>query len=282
MSPHTRPHPTHPVRQQLDQSVARQFFMVATGVCLCAAASLSLQELHLSATMKLTLVGACLGVAALFGLASWKAHTVSAKWSVLGTAWAGCALVTLVTIGSGFGIQGHDLAFFGLLICLVAVLAGVRHALAMTSFAAAVISGLAVAESEGWLQGGATAARAPLSDPVISQVLLLVAGLAVGLIVARVAKLSLAAYAEREERFRALLHMAVDHYWELDADLRFVQADPSARSVQGAPQGTRLGLRPWETADQVGLAPDQQQQHFDDLLAHRPFARLRTCCYDPR
>ena len=66
-------------------------------------------------------------------------------------------------------------------------------------------------------------------------------------------------------------------YPELDADLRFVQADPSARFVQGAPQGARLGLRPWETADKVGLAPDQQQQHFDDLIAHRPFARLRTC-----
>ena len=277
MSPHSRPSPTPPVRQQLDRTVARQFFMVATWVCLCAAASLSLQELHLSAAMKHTLVGACLGVAALFGLASWKAHSVSAKWSVLGTAWAGCALVTLVTIGSGFGIQSHDLAFFGLLICLVAVLAGVRHALGMTVVAAAVITGLAVAEYEGWLQGGATVARAPLSDPVISQVLLLVAGLAVGLIVSRVARLSLAAYAEREERFRALLHMAVDHYWELDADLRFVQADPSARSVQGAPQGTRLGLRPWETVDRVGLAPDQQQQHFDDLIAHRPFARLRTC-----
>ena len=281
MLPRSDTSPDHAVRDRLNQAVARQFFNVGALLCLLGSASLLLQDLPLSPVAKLALAAACALMAGLFALASWKADAIPAKWSVLGTAWSGCTLVTLVTTFSGFGIQSHDLGFFGLIICLVAVLTGKRHAVIMSVFAGATIVALAGAEAAGWLQGRATAGKAPLSDPVVSQLLLLGAGLAVGLIVSRVAQESLAGYAEREGRFQALLKMAADRYWELDADLRFVQTDTPASSLLGTPPPGRMGLRPWETIDKLGIAPEHQSQHFDDLRACRPFSRLRTCVTTP-
>ena len=261
----------------MNRAVARHFFGVGAAVSLGGAAAIALQDLHLAPAVAVGLVGACLAMAALFALASWKAHALPPQTAVLGTAWAACLLVTGVAVASGFSIQSHSLGFIGLLVCLVAVLAGIRHAGAMTLYAGGVISALAAAESAGWLNGAATVAAAPPSDPIVSQWLLLGAGLGIGLILARVVNESYRAFAEREARFHALLKMAADRYWELDSDLRFVRADPTTSSILAITPDRCIGLRPWETPDQMGIAAAEQDRHKQDLYAHRAFARLRTC-----
>ena len=257
-------HPTSVIdtRQRLSLATARRMFAVGALVCIVGAAALVVQDMHHPLNLQVGLITACLAMALLFALARWKAHVLPPTWAVLGTAWAGCGLVTLVAVAGGRGVQSLDLGFFGLLICMVAVLAGARHAVMMTLCCAAVIAGITAAELDGRLNGAARVAETPLSDPVISLMLLLAAGLSVGLIVAGVADESYRALAEREHRFRALLKMAADRYWELDSELRFVRADATTSSILGTPPEARLGLRPWETADKMGIAPQFQQPHF--------------------
>ena len=263
--------------QRLTLSVARRFFVVGALLSLVGATAIALQDLHLTPTNSIGLVTACGVMAALFGLAGWKAHALAPKTAVLATSWLACALVTGVAAASGFSVQSHALGYFSLLACFVAVFAGVRHAIVLAGYGALVIGALAAADSAGLLHGASRVAAAPLSDPVISQLMLLAGGLGVGLIVARVAADSLRAHGEREERFACLLRMATDRYWELDAELRFVRAATTSGAPLALSPESRFGLRPWETPDYLGVPESLREAHKEDLLARRPFSGLRTC-----
>jgi PAS domain S-box-containing protein len=267
---------SRPESRRLTLSVARRFLAVGAVTSALGAASIEFQDFNMSPALVHGLAAACLSMALLFTLAAWKASALSPKAAVLGTSWAACLLVTGIAVASGFSIMSQALGFFGLLCCFVAVLAGARQAVAMALFGAGVIGGLALAEHAGWLNGAAVMAAAPLSDAFFSQLLLLAAGLGVGLAVARVADDSLRGYAEREQRFSALLRMAADRYWELDADLRFVRVDSTAGDTHAAAAHTPFGLRPWETPDHLGIPPELRQAHQHDLLARRSFQRLRV------
>ncbi len=260
---------------QSDTTVARHVYVLGLAVCLSGAAVFALLDLRLSWAVRLGLVGACLSVATLFAWWRWKSAALSPKWSILGLAWIGCALATLVAIGSGHGIQSLSLGFFALLVCLVAVLAKAGHAVRLALVCGVVLAGLTAADAAGWLDSVASVAGAPLSLPVIAQFLLLAGGLSVGLIVSRFAQAAHRNIAEREQRFRSLLSMVSDGYWELDAQLRFVPADSGTAAVLGGPHNSRFGLRPWETPDMLGIPPDLRSQVFDDLKAHRPMGPLQ-------
>ncbi len=260
---------------RLTLSVARRFLAVGAVTSALGAAAIEFQDFNMSPALVHGLAAACLSMTLLFALAAWKANALSPKAAVLGTSWAACALVTGIAVASGFSVLSQALGFFGLLCCFVAVLAGARHALAMAAFGAATIGALAAAELAGWLNGVAVMAAAPLSDAVISQLMLLGAGLGVGLAVARVADDSLRAYAERERRFGSLLRMAAERYWEMDAELRIVRVDSTSGGVLPDAEQIPLGRRPWEAPDHLGIAPTQREAHRDDLLARRPFHRLR-------
>ncbi len=255
--------------------IPRHAFLIGIAVCLGGVVLLSLPGRPLTPAVQAGLIAACLLMAAVLGVVHWKARMLSLKWAVLGSAWAGCALATLFATAGGYGIQSRSLGFFALLVCLVALLARPGQAVALTLACAAALAGIVAAEAAGWLNGTANMAQAPLSNPAIGQALLLVAGLGVGLVVSRFAQAAQRDISEREQRFRNLLTIVADGYWELDAQLRFVAADPDTLSILAGPAADRIGLRPWETLDRMGIAPERQQQVFDDLREHRPLAGLR-------
>jgi PAS domain S-box-containing protein len=259
----------------LDAGTVRHILVVGMLGCLGAAAIFSLPGRPLALPVRAALILACLAMAALFGVAHWKSKLMPPKWVVLGTAWAGCALASLVAVLAGHGIHSPGLAFFALLVCLVAVLARPVHALALAAACATVLGGIIAAEATGWLDGAGRIALTPLSSSALAQALLLAAGLGVGLSIARFARAANREIAERERRFRSLLAIVADGYWELDSQLRFVAADPGAVSILAGPQSDRFGLRPWETHDKMGIALEQQRQVFDKLRAHQPFSGVR-------
>ncbi len=259
---------------RVDATVARHLCLLGVFACLGGGFAFILQDRPLSEGVRALLVGACLVAAALFGLARWKSNWVPPHWAVLGTAWVGCGLSSLLAVGGGHGIQSLGLGFFALLVCLVAVLARPGHAVALALACGAVLAGIIAAEATGGLDGAAKVAQTSLSGSALRQVLLLASGLGVGLIVSRFAQAAQRKIAEREQRFRSLVTIVADGYWELDSQLRFVAGDPSATSVLGAPRTDRFGLRPWETDDKMGIAPERQQQVFDDLRAHRAFSEV--------
>ncbi|NHZ87884.1 EAL domain-containing protein [Massilia sp. CCM 8733] len=82
-----------------------------------------------------------------------------------------------------------------------------------------------------------------------------------------------AALQESEQRFRQLVTMSSDWYWEQDADLRFVDITGGVGEKGGAAAGRLIGRTRWETV--AGMQEtDWGKAHMAQLAARAPFADL--------
>jgi diguanylate cyclase (GGDEF)-like protein/PAS domain S-box-containing protein len=83
---------------------------------------------------------------------------------------------------------------------------------------------------------------------------------------------------DSEERFRSLVKLSSDFYWEQDDQYRFTflsaELNLSGRRVEGA-----IGKTRWEL-DFVGVSEETWRQHRADLEARRPFRDLELMRYD--
>ena len=75
---------------------------------------------------------------------------------------------------------------------------------------------------------------------------------------------------EREERFRDLLSLISDWYWEQDADLRFVDVSGGAAAGAGVSPSAHIGKTRWELPC-LGVSEDQWREHKTLLEARLPF-----------
>jgi PAS domain S-box-containing protein len=78
------------------------------------------------------------------------------------------------------------------------------------------------------------------------------------------------AIAESEARFRSLVTLSSDWFWEQDSDFRFTSIITAETTAMHALRDEFLGRAPWEVA---GLEPDlgDWRAHRAHLAAHRPF-----------
>ncbi|MCX9155573.1 sensor domain-containing diguanylate cyclase [Niveibacterium sp. 24ML] len=74
-----------------------------------------------------------------------------------------------------------------------------------------------------------------------------------------------------EERFRRLVSMSSDLYWEQDAELRFTHLSGAGMDRIGNALHDCMGKRRWEVAKIEGVLPEQWQQHKSQLAAHEAF-----------
>ncbi|MDQ1835002.1 bifunctional diguanylate cyclase/phosphodiesterase [Massilia scottii] len=82
-----------------------------------------------------------------------------------------------------------------------------------------------------------------------------------------------AALQESEQRFRQLVTMSSDWYWEQDAELRFVDITGGAGEKGGVAAGRLIGRTRWETV--AGMQEsDWGKAHMAQLLAREAFAEL--------
>ncbi len=93
---------------------------------------------------------------------------------------------------------------------------------------------------------------------------------AVGALVARVTQGDVNAASERERRFRGLLRVAADWYWEMDDQFRFTHLSEVTPGISGVPLSERIGRTPWEIAD-IGVPNEALDTHRADLEARRSF-----------
>jgi PAS domain S-box-containing protein len=271
------PHPSPPItslRQPPDrQHIARLFFAGGGVVSLVGALVFGLLPLALQPGTRTALVGGSVLLGAVFVLLLWQVASLPLAGAVRAAAWSASALTGLVALGLGSGVHSQVLACWPLLITVTAVLAGAGSAAALTAACAAMAAGLALNEAAQWL----TAAGAPGGEglllPLATLALMLGASLVVGMLISRVVHRSLRQASEREQRFRELLDMSVDWYWELDQQLRFVQVEPSPGMTSGIAPDDHLGLAPWEISD-FGLDEDEMDAHRADLEGREPFGRL--------
>lgn len=169
------------------------------------------------------------------------------------------------------GVRAPLLAFCALVVCAVGSISGARCAIGLGLSAAAMMAGLAGAESAGLIATGAQ--TSPLLLSLAFQWLVVFAGVILGVLISRMLTRYLQAAAEREARFRGLLRIATDWYWEQDRDLRCTLfAEASGASIgEGS---IDLGeADPWDV-DGAGMGNDRLAAHRAAVAAHRPFSNL--------
>jgi len=82
-----------------------------------------------------------------------------------------------------------------------------------------------------------------------------------------------------EERFRSLLHLSSDMYWEQDEQFRFTSMSGTGSARLDVQNFRMLGKRRWEQS-YVNMTADAWAEHIAVLDAHKPFRDLELCRLD--
>ena len=178
------------------------------------------------------------------------------------------ALPVAVAISRDLGLWALSLAVMGPMLAFATGMLGLGAGLLLGGLGAAALLGLGLAEFLGW--GTHALALNSLLLRTTVQFSLLGAGLIAGLGLQRMVQRSMAEAEERTARFRGLLGMAVDWYWEMDREFRFTHVAEERPGRLGFDLTTRLGKTPWEI-DNLGLTDDELDAHRADLESHRAF-----------
>ncbi|MFK4706499.1 PAS domain S-box-containing protein [Roseateles asaccharophilus] len=189
-------------------------------------------------------------------------------WLALGMLALVMSLPVVVSVSRDLGLWSMSLPLMGLVVAFATGLLGLWAGLTLTGLGAAALLGLGVAEALGWHTR--PVASADLLLRASAQAAMLFSGLITGIGVLKMVKRSLAEAEERTARFRGLLGMAVDWYWEMDREFRFTHVAEEREGNSGLDLQCRLGKTPWEV-EGMGLSDDELDAHRADLESHRPF-----------
>ena len=193
---------------------------------------------------------------------------------------AGYTTVTLIPLASGAGLRSNMLGYYALVVIVAGVFANSKAAAAFCGLCLATLGVMFAAELEGLLGPPAGIAPTPAMEALVLYGVLVLFSTLVAMLLAGALVRSLHGAKEREHRFRKLLGLATDCYWEQDAAQRFTQmaaTDPAAAAV--VPSDV-VGLQPWQIAG-IELAPEQWTAHRGDLEGHRAFRDLVTTLRQP-
>ena len=252
-------------------AIARRVLVVATVVF--ALAVLLLATGAFPVAQRAALAGG-FAVAALLSLLATQARGLTVLWAALAVNVVALALLAAYAAASGLGLNAPAIGFLTLLPMAICAAVGTRAGVITATVSALLLLLLAGAERQSVIIGAGLLSELSLPRRLVNHLLVLGAGLACGVMVARVLLLHRRATDEREARFVHLLGIAVDMYWELDAalksssvwlrgrDNRFVKLDGSFEAPWSMPG--------WEMDSAVFEA------HQSDLAAHRPFRDLHT------
>ena len=134
-------------------------------------------------------------------------------------------LAALVAIGStalatGWGLRAPGLYFLGVICCMTCTVAPRGQGLTVALVSAALVLVLAAAESQGVVLSSTGPGAAPLLSMVLVQLGAIAVGAGAGLMLGRLTMAAVRESGEREQRFRDLLGLAAEAYWETDDALR--------------------------------------------------------------
>ena len=197
-----------------------------------------------------------------------RLHVPAAMLTMLTLALA-MALSVAVSRHQGLGAQ--SLGIMGLMVALATATVSLGAGLSIFGLGVAILGGLATAELGGWAL--ANAPMAGIQARLLTQGMLLLTGLVVGLGTSKLIRRTLLEVNERHARFRHLLHMAADWYWEMDRQFRFTHLTEHQPGSSGLSMASRMERTPWEI-DTLGLSDEDLDAHRADLESHRPFRGL--------
>jgi PAS domain S-box-containing protein len=214
-------------------------------------------------------VPALAAASAALGLGCWLARRAPGRTqtAVIGALMlATIALLAASAWFFGTGLTSPGVGFLGLLVCMAAAMANRRWGYGAAAAALLAVLLLAWGEASGQIGNGS----APLERRIAVLAMLIGAGLAGGTLFLRLLRHYVVAATERELRFASLLGIAVDAYWEMNADYhvtRFArrEADGSFATVE-----TDWDRPPWEVP-QLLYDEDLLDAHRADLEQREPF-----------
>ncbi len=218
--------------------IARYVFYVMTLLGLLGA--IVAAQLPLPAT-RLAPMLLALGALALGGAAS---LFVPPRWierALVSMAVLCVAATSIAALAVGSGFSAPAFALYTLLACILCAL--VRRRLALPVVALMMLAVSAVSLVSGASMGPAYLG---LYAKIAAHLVVLACGAAGGLVIAEIVVRHMRAADEREHRFRTLLGIAADAYWELDERYRIVAASSRRFGVLGHADDRSLGGLPWD------------------------------------
>lgn len=186
----------------------------------------------------------------------------------------GIATVTAVAVLSGIGLHSVMFGFYAVVIVCAGVLLSSAAAVAFGAACAVTLLAMYWAEITGHLPGVAAVASVPLHTQLLVSLLVVVVSVLLATLLARLLMGALRESTRQEHRFRSLLAIASDWYWEQDAEFRFTQVSSQIAAVTGIAVDDVLGKARWDTPGTLGDSADWEA-HRADLVAHRPFRDFR-------
>ncbi|MEW5882328.1 MAG: PAS domain S-box protein, partial [Pseudomonadota bacterium] len=250
--------------------VARIFFGIAAVVCVAAAALVLSPSGSAVEAMRHVGLAAALAYALLLAGAPVLARRGRVRRGVQGGLGATLVCATLHAVAAGLGIHALLLGAYAIVVLVAGVVVGMRVAMVFAALCLAALLAMYVAELRGWLPGVALVGAMPLARRLLTHLLLLALALAFSWMLARIVRSSLAEAKTQEGRFRALLAIASDWYWEQDEQFRFTYISSAVEGKTGIAANTHLGRTRWELPE-LELTDAQWAAHRADLEAHRPF-----------
>jgi len=176
--------------------------------------------------------------------------------------------VAVTTLSLGWGLSAPGLPVSGLMVCVLCAAAGWRAGSALALVAVAAVLGVA------GLSDTPTAPQLPTATLLLGTHLLAIgSGLATGVLISQVMARYLRRARDRAWRFRRLLALAADVYWEVDAELRLVAASNHGGELQPVPPERGGGRTAW-SLPQFDCEPETLQRLRADMAARRPFRDL--------
>ena len=178
------------------------------------------------------------------------------------------------------GIQAPVLALLPLVIMLAGVTSSVRFAAFVAALSGAAVLGLYLLEINGVIDRVRSAATSVPLHLVLAHLLALGAGMLGAVLLSRLLVRALSGAIDQEQRFKALLEIGSDWYWEQDASLRYTYLSESFSQVTGLDPKDRIGARRGQFP---GVVVDEAAAlaHQADLEARRPFRDFLTALTFP-
>jgi PAS domain S-box-containing protein len=256
------------------EHLLRRFVLVVAVLAGAAALLYGLVLIPAQHPSRWMIVGSCLGLAALALALARRRFGLSHAASVMVLAFAVLAVVAGIAVGMRLGLYAAALGFMPLLVCMVAVLVGLRGALWLAGATLVVLGALAGAETGGLLVVNVShAPPAALILRLSTHTMLLLTALAIGAFTSRAIRQARLRALEREQHFAGLLAVAADWYWEMDASFRYTHVSDQSEGGPRLQAERLLGRTPWEI-EGFGLDAQAMDAHRADLESHQPFSDL--------
>ena len=257
-------------RRGLHALVKRAFFGTAAVVSALSAAMIWLLPMNLPATQQgwMSALFAALAGLSLLCLRVPRAHADAAMAGLLALA---TAAIAFSAARLGWGLTAPGLTFYGLFVCMLCTATRPRYGVLLAVAAALSVTGIA-----WWGSATQAAGAAPLPSPglqLVSHLLLIGTGLASGLMLSHVIARFVRSADEREQRFRGLLAVAADAYWETDAQGRLRSVTHQRDPLLSLTDDDGLGRLPWELP-QFGCDADTLDALQADIESRLPFHDL--------